>query len=85
MWRGFFLACGVTLCILGAECLAVERVTLTDNNPPPSATSIGYTQPSGWTPNREYKPPEWAPWTMISAGAVVILYSFTIPKRVAGA
>jgi hypothetical protein len=29
-------------------------------------------------------PPEWAPWSLLSAGAVVILYSFTIPKRVSG-
>ena len=27
-------------------------------------------------------PPDWAPWILMSAGAVVILYSFTIPKRV---
>lgn len=29
-------------------------------------------------------PPEWAPWSLLSAGAVVILYSFTIPKKMAG-
>ena len=29
-------------------------------------------------------PPEWAPWSLMSAGAVIILYSFTIPKRIAG-
>lgn len=29
-------------------------------------------------------PPEWAPWSLMSAGAVIILYSFTIPKRMAG-
>ena len=25
MWRAFFLAIGIYMCILGAECLAVER------------------------------------------------------------
>jgi hypothetical protein len=29
-------------------------------------------------------PPEWAPWSLLSAGAVVILYSFTVPKKMAG-
>ena len=32
-------------------------------------------------PTREINPPDWAPWSLISAGAVVIIYSFTIPKR----
>ncbi|HZZ71690.1 MAG TPA: hypothetical protein VFE24_05520 [Pirellulales bacterium] len=32
----------------------------------------------------DLNPPEWAPWSLMSAGAVIILYSFTIPKRIAG-
>ena len=32
----------------------------------------------------EVVPPEWAPWSLMGAGAVVVLYSFTIPKRVGG-
>ena len=83
MWRGFFLAIGVTLCILGAECLVVERAVLADTSPPPSTTAIGFSQPPA-AATREFKPPEWAPWSMLGAGAVVILYSFTIPKRVSG-
>ena len=83
MWRGFFLAFGITLCILGAECLVVEKVVLAGGTPPPATTSIGYQAPVA-TVNRDYKPPDWIPWTMISAGVVVILYSFTISKRVSG-
>jgi hypothetical protein len=26
-------------------------------------------------------PPDWAPWSLISTGAVVMLYSFTLPKK----
>jgi hypothetical protein len=26
-------------------------------------------------------PPDWAPWTMISTGTVMVLYSFTLPKK----
>ncbi len=29
----------------------------------------------------EFVPADWAPWSLKSAGAVVILYSFTIPKK----
>jgi hypothetical protein len=30
---------------------------------------------------RELVPTDWAPWSLISGGAVTILYSFTLPKR----
>ena len=29
----------------------------------------------------EVVPPDWAPWTMMSVGAVVMLYSYTLPKK----
>ncbi|MDZ4821534.1 MAG: hypothetical protein SGJ20_21440 [Planctomycetota bacterium] len=35
-------------------------------------------------PGEDIIPPEWAPWSLMSAGAVVILYSFTIPKKLKG-
>jgi hypothetical protein len=30
---------------------------------------------------REISPPEWAAWSLLSAGAVVILYSITLPQK----
>jgi hypothetical protein len=38
--------------------------------------------PVGTSARREISPPDWAPWTLMSGGAVVMLYSFTLPKRV---
>jgi hypothetical protein len=32
----------------------------------------------------EMIPPEWIPWSLLSTGAVVILYSFTLPKKIKG-
>jgi hypothetical protein len=85
MWRGFFLAVGITSCILGAECLVVERAVLASPNPPAAPTAIGgFPSEQHAAGSRDFTPPEWAPWSLLSAGAVVILYSFTIPKRVAG-
>jgi hypothetical protein len=53
--------------------MAVERAILkvdpTDPNPP----SI-----------REIVPPQGSPWPMVGAGAIVMLYSFTIPKKLNG-
>jgi hypothetical protein len=72
MWRAFFLAIGITVTVLGAEFMAVEKAVLKQTN---SETGERFT--------RVVQPPEWVPWTLLSAGAVVILYSFTIPRRVA--
>ena len=72
MWRSFFLAVGVYVCLLGVQAIAVERAVLK----PEVASEVGV--------QREIAPPDWAPWGLMAAGAVVVLYSFTIPQRVGG-
>ncbi len=83
MWRAFFLAVGVSLVILGAEFLAVQKVTLKmrDDPPPPKSQ---FEEPPKVGPQKQITPPGWAPWSLMSSGAVVCLYSFTIPRRVMG-
>jgi hypothetical protein len=70
MWRSFFLAIGAYCCLLGVQALAVEKAVLKPD------TNMAQ---SGW---REIAPPDWAPWSLLGTGAVVVLYSFTIPQRV---
>ena len=72
MWRSLFLAIGAYCCLLGVEALAIEKAVLKVE-----ATSAQDAL-------REIVPPDWAPWSMLAAGAVVMLYSFTIPQRVNG-
>ena len=83
MWRAFFLAIGIYMCIIGAECLAVERFELASKEIEPSepspATLFG-NAPGPIGTSREIEPPEWAPWSLLSAGAVVILYALTINR-----
>jgi hypothetical protein len=81
MWRALALAIGISLCILGGECLLIDKAVLASSKPAASESTLG-----GGTAKdpKEIQPPEWAPWTLISMGAVVMLYSFTIPKRVGG-
>ncbi|QDU86676.1 hypothetical protein Pla175_00260 [Pirellulimonas nuda] len=74
MWRSFFLAIGVYCVILGAEALAVQSAQLKPR------TSAGKVV----VPAKTVSTPEWAPWSLLSAGAVVMIYSFTIPARAAG-
>ncbi len=83
MWRAFFLAIGVFLVILGVECLGVERVCLKVHDKPPAPVSPFDTEPSVGA-QKTITPPPWAPWSLLSSGAVMCLYSFTIPRRVAG-
>ena len=76
MWRSFFIAMGIVAMILGAECLAIEKAILA-----PSGRAAA-TNGASLAPAKEFTPPEWAPWGLLSTGAVVVLYSFTIPQRV---
>lgn len=74
MWRSLFLALGAYSVLLGAEALAVEKAVLK-----PKTDPAGRVLEAG----QEVIPPEWAPWSLLAGGAVIVLYSFTIPRRVA--
>lgn len=83
MWRALFLAIGIFLCVLGAECLVVERFVMASDQPPPAAESpatLFGAPPASPLASRDIEPAEWAPWSFLSAGAVVILYALTINK-----
>lgn len=73
MFRAFFLALGMTAFILGLECLAIDKAVLHARSES-AAEQIAVSY-------REVSPPEWAPWSLLSAGAVVMLYSFTLPAK----
>lgn len=78
MWRAFFCALGLSALILGGEFLLIERATLTMPADPsvhqhPFMRGVHETMHT-----RDFIPPEWAPWTLLSVGAVVVLYSTTV-------
>ncbi len=77
MWRAFFLAVGTYACILGGECLILEKAVLKTRH----ERAPGLIESSAGR-SREIAPPDWAPWSLMSVGAVTVLYSFTIPQRV---
>lgn len=77
MLRSFFLAIGLTASILGLECLVVHKAVLA-----PRGDSAASAVAQGVVPAvREVTPPEWAPWSLLSGGAVVMLYSFSLPAK----
>jgi hypothetical protein len=69
MWRALFLALGVSSCLLGAEALFVDQAVLKRRFNQDATEKV-------------INPPDWAPWSLLAGGAVVVLYSFTIPRRV---
>lgn len=75
MWRALFMAIGISGALFGLECLAIDKAILIQKS-----NGTGSTL----TSSKEWVPPEWAPWSLITGGVIVVLYSFTIPRRVAG-
>jgi len=88
VWRSFFLSVGIALIIIGAECMVVEKVVVAERvkrNPDPTTTNFFASNQSSQVnvdSSKSLNVPEWLPWGLISIGAVTVLYSFTIPKRV---
>ena len=67
MWRALFLALGISCVLVGAEGLALDKAVLNQ-----------------WVADgtKEVNFATWTPWSLLSAGSIVIIYSFTIPRRV---
>ncbi len=85
MWRAFFLAIGIYLVLLGAQCLGVEKFILKARQPAvEQASALFAAEPAKLGPHKEVVPPPWAPWGLMTTGAVVCLYSFSIPNRING-
>lgn len=79
MWRSLFLAVGAFTVILGVEFMAIDKAVLKSQY----EVHAGSVRPLNAQPgrSREFVPKDWAPWSLMSGGAVVMLYSFTIPRR----
>jgi hypothetical protein len=69
MWRSLFLALGIFTLVLGLEALVIDSATFANH------AEAGV---------HDLIPAEWAPWSLLSAGTVVILYSFTLPQKLKG-
>ena len=83
MWRAFFLAIGISIILLGAEFMMVDKVVFHEAPKQGSPVSVLANITSTEVISaKTYVPPDWTPWSLFSVGAVVMIYSFTIPKRV---
>ena len=93
MWRAIVMAVGLSLCLLGGEFMVVDRLVLADSIGPESTAGgdlglygdSSYSTPSSYTNwdrprQRVFVPPEWAPWGLLSAGVLTVLYGAAIPR-----
>jgi hypothetical protein len=82
MWRSIFMAIGITLCICGVECLFVEEAVLAKPiGGTPVAASVATSSGERVGGKKEIKTEDWMPWSFLGGGAVIILYTITIPRR----
>jgi len=85
MWRALFLAIGISLIILGVECLAVGKVTFKAYGKPEKVVQKTLqAPPPGPARRREFVVGDHAPWSLMGLGAVVIIYAFDLPRRLKG-
>ena len=80
MWRSFFLAVGIMLLIVGVECLLIDSATLFSASQSSAADFVDPSRPAGPS-TKVIAPSEWVPWTLLSSGAIVVIYAVTLPKR----
>jgi hypothetical protein len=71
MWRSLFMALGLFVLLSGVEALVIDSATLANHG----EATVG---------SRDVVPPEWVPWSLLSGGAVTILYSITVPQKLKG-
>jgi len=71
MTKSLFLATGIFCCLLGLELLLIDSAVVRPF--------------SGEGESSTFTAPEWAPWTLLSVGAVTILHFCTVPGSAASA
>ena len=84
MWRAFFFAVGTMLVIVGVECLLIDTATLTPRKTEAVQVNNSWfqtAQTAQIATGRIVRPTEWIPWSFIASGAIILLYSLTLPSR----
>ena len=70
MVKSFCLAAGIFACIVGAEMLLIDSAVILPLG--------GHGSPQLFTA------PDWAPWTLLSVGAMTVLHFVSLPRPLSG-
>ena len=80
MWRSLFIALGIMGIIIGFESLLIDSATFYTARAKTPGEFLDPTKIVGQT-THTWKPSEIFPWLVLSIGALVVIYSFTLPQR----
>ncbi|MCA9135741.1 MAG: hypothetical protein KDB00_03255 [Planctomycetales bacterium] len=80
MWRAFFIALGIMAIIIGLESLLIDSANFYSSR---GSTPKEFLNPGSITGQTTitWEPKEWFPWLVLSVGALIVIYSFTLPQR----
>lgn len=70
MWKSLCLAMGTFACVIGVEMLLIDSAVV---------VPLG-----GQGGPRVFTAPDWAPWTLLSVGAMTVLHFVSLPRSVPG-
>jgi hypothetical protein len=83
MWRSMFLAIGVYMVLLGVQCLGVQKFVLKETQTVVEPVGV-LGEMKAVTSHREYSPQPWVPYSLMTTGVVVCIYTYTLPRLVKG-
>lgn len=83
MWRSFFLAVGIMTMIVGAESMLIDSASVYAAAESSAEEFANPNQPPARR-TKTVQPSEMFPWALLSGGAIIVVYAFTLPKRFAG-
>lgn len=80
MWRSFFIALGIMAIIIGFETLVIDSANFYSSR---GSTAAEFMNPASIAGQQiiSWQPKEWFPWLVLSGGTLIVIYSFTLPKR----
>jgi hypothetical protein len=83
MRKAIVLAIGTFLIVFGVQCLGVETFHLRLRGAP-AEQYFPFNKTPQLGPQKTWAPPNWMPWSLMGTGAIICLYTYTLPKHMAG-
>lgn len=66
MWKSLCIATGIFACVVGIEMLLIDSAVI--------------LPPGGEGGPRTFTAPDWAPWTLLSVGAMTVLHFASLSR-----
>jgi hypothetical protein len=79
VWRSVFMALGIMVAVIGAECMFIDSANVFSTEEQPDSFLDAGRPPIVKT--KVVRPTEGLPWMLMAVGVIVVLYSITLPGR----